>query len=144
MTLRGEWGAEGRFLGTPALSRRAPKGPFLIKNPGLPRESPVPLFPPLHQGRAWEMTSVGMGGHDHQAQGEFHSIFLSLSCETGRDSMTPIVQESNLSNFHTSYNLYSAVITITGSHRLSSSAGLQICCVSLASPTPSLNLSSHP
>lgn len=58
MTLRGEWGAEGRFLGTPALSRRAPKGPFLIKNPGLPRENPVPLFPPLHQGRAWEMTGV--------------------------------------------------------------------------------------
>lgn len=33
-------GLKRRFLGTPSLSRRAPKSPFPIKTPGLPRKSP--------------------------------------------------------------------------------------------------------
>lgn len=66
------------------------------------------MFSPLHQGSAWERTGVWMmemRGQDHQAKAESH-IFLSLrlTCETvkpGRDSLTSIVQESNLSSFHT-------------------------------------------
>lgn len=86
------------FPGTPSLSRQAPKCLFSNSEHWAAKREPsaLPVFP-SPSGKNLESGERKRRVHDAKAP-SYVFLSLGLICEMGRDSLTPIVQENNLSN----------------------------------------------